>query len=228
MRYAASRNRLMQLSDFGMLHISLFKEAKQVIERLRQSGMSKDGILEYGIGKFAHYGNLEHSHNLATFNTQDGTAKNLRSIGIDDGLHETTRLVYLQGPRHIVHRHFGYFDIVALCACLCLTHTYATKLWVDENSIRNQASSNSSVSIFQKIGTNDTEIVVGDMGKGRASFDIAQSIDAWNIGFKFIVDLDKAMFVGHNAGYGEVEPIGIRGAACCYQQMRTSKGTLFC
>src|SRR5690348_12209443 len=98
--------------------------------------MGKDGITKSCIRQLSHHRNLQHSHNLSPFETQDHTSQNLLGISIHNGFHETSGFVHLQRTSNVIHRHLSNTDIAPLSFCLCLTQSNTSKLWIDEDGIR--------------------------------------------------------------------------------------------
>src|SRR5215216_163687 len=63
---------------------------------------------------------------------------------------------------------------------------------------------------LQQVGSDDAEVVVGDVREGRAPLYISQGVDAGCAGLQALVRLDRAAFVCLYAGRIEVERLGVR------------------
>src|SRR5260370_13331699 len=84
------------------------------------------------------------------------------------------------------------------------------------------------VAVLEQVGANDTKIIVGDMCKGRAAFDVSQRINARHVGLQTIVDLDIATLIGLHPGCCKIEPIRVGYPASCNEQMRSCQGLFSC
>src|SRR6266702_4880784 len=73
---------------------SLIDGREQIIQRLGQRRMSKDGIAQDGIRDLAYHRHFQDGHDLTAFDAQDSSTENLFRIGIHYRFHETSRLVH--------------------------------------------------------------------------------------------------------------------------------------
>src|SRR5438067_13036069 len=149
-------------------------------------------------------------------------------MSIHDSFHETTRLVHFQRAGHVIHRHFGYLDVTAFRAGLRLAQAYPSQLRVDEDRIGYQAIMNACIPVFEEIGANNAEIVVGDMGESGATLYIPERVDTRNIGFQLLIGLNKAFFIYLYSCRSKIEPIGVGSAPCCHEQVRSAESTVTC
>src|ERR687886_1973699 len=147
----------------------LFDGSEQVVEGFRQRRMGEDGILEDRVGHLAHHGYLDHGGYLATLYPENRAAKDLVAVGVHDGLHHTPRLVHLQRPGHVAHRHLGHVDVAALLASLLLAQASATELRVYKDRVGHGAIGDRGVAAVEQVGADDAEVVVRDVGKGRTA-----------------------------------------------------------
>ena len=51
-----------------------------------------------------------------------------------------------------------------------------------------------------QVGAQDAEVVVGDVGEGRAAVDVAEGVDSGDVGLQALVDRDVAALVQLDAG----------------------------
>ncbi len=75
-----------------LIHLFL-EHAEQVVQRFGQRGAGEDRSLEHRIRKVAHHGDLQHSHDLATLDAQDGAAQDLAALGIHEHFHHAVWLI---------------------------------------------------------------------------------------------------------------------------------------
>ena len=188
--------------------------------------MGKDGIADDWVGHVAHHGHLQDGHDLTALYAQDSGPQDLVRVGVHDDLHKASRLVRLQRTSHPGHGHLGYADVPLLSAGLPFAQSHPAQLRIDKDRVRHQPILQGRISRFEKIGADDTKIVVGDMGERRAAFHVAQGIDAWHVGLQVIVDGDQAPLVHLDPSSLGVEPVGIGHAADGRQQVGTVKRPL--
>src|SRR5690348_5072930 len=81
------------------------------------------------------------------------------------------------------------------------------------------------VAVLEQVGADDTKIIVGDMCKGRATFDVSQRINARYVGLQALVDPDIATFIGLHHGCCKIESIRVGYPASCNEQMRSCQST---
>ena len=62
----------------------------------------------------------------------------------------------------------------------------APELRVDKQGVGHHAALDGGVAIFDKVGAQDAEIVVGNVREGRAALDVAKREDAFHIGFQLL------------------------------------------
>src|SRR6266540_6805939 len=80
------------------------------VERFGECGMGEDAIAERSVRELAQHGDLEHGHDFAAFEAQDGAAQDLAGLGVEDGLHEAAHLGHLAGAGRVLHVHAGDLD----------------------------------------------------------------------------------------------------------------------
>ena len=90
-----------------------FHAHEQCVQSLRKGRVREHAVFQRGVGKLAHHGDLQHRHDLAAFDGQDGGAKNLPRLGIDDGLDEPSRFGRFHCASHPGHRDFCDADRAA-------------------------------------------------------------------------------------------------------------------
>ena len=80
---------------------------------------------------------------------------------------------------------------------------------------------------FEKVGAQDAKIVIGNMGEGGATLDVADAVDAGNVGFQAGVDAKKTLVIGLDPGCGEIEVVGVGRATDGDEQMCSLDGLRF-
>src|SRR5262249_55958190 len=153
----------------------------------------EDSVFQNGVRQLAHHRDLDHRHNLAALDAQNGATQNLLRVSVYDCFHKAPALAHLQRPRHIAHRHLGHANVQAPGPRLRFTQTYAPELRVYEDGVRHEAIINRRVSAFDQIGSYDTVIVVRDVSELRAALHIAERVYSGRGGFQSIVRFDKAV-----------------------------------
>ena len=181
--------------------------------------MGEDAVFESGVGEFAQHGDLNLGHDFAAFDAQDGGAKDLFAVRVNDGFHEAAGFIEFECAGDIVHGHFCDADFSSCGAGFSFAHTHAAKLWVDEEGIWEETTCDRSASLFDDVGSNDAEVVVGNVRESGTAFDVAESEDAGDICFETIIDLNVAVLVSRDSGGGRVEPIGVGNAARSDEKM---------
>src|SRR6266498_2254748 len=144
---------------------------KKIIERLGQRRVRKDGLLQGRIGQLSHHRNLKHGHQLAAFNAQDSAAQYLFRFSLYHRLHEASSPGFRFGDSN------------------------PTELRIREDRIRNQAAVRGGIAALEQIRTNDSKVVVRDVGEGRPTFNVAKSINPGYVGLEPFINLHKALLV---------------------------------
>src|SRR5450755_623007 len=189
--------------------------------------MGKHGLLQRRVWKLAEHGDLQHGHDLAAFDAQNRGPQDLLRVDVDDNLHQATRLVDLQGAGDVIHRHLGDFDVFILLARLRFCEAHTPKLRIDEDGIGDETVLDTGVTVFDQVGAQNAEVVVGDVGERGWPLDIVERVDARDIGLQAVVGQNVAAFVYLDSGCGKVELFGIGRASRSDQEMRTGNDALF-
>ncbi len=77
---------------------------------------------------------------------------------------------------------------------------------------------------LEKVVAQDAKIVIGNVGEGGATLDVADAVDAGNVGFQAGVDAQETPVVGRDSSGGEIEVVGVRGATDSDEQMCSLDG----
>src|SRR5215210_7085077 len=101
--------------------------------------MGEDAVAERGVWQVAHHGYLDHRHDLAPFDPEDGAAQDLTGLAVDHGLHHSPALVHLQRPWHVAHRDAGNPDVTTLLTGLRLAQAHPPELRVYKDRVGHQA-----------------------------------------------------------------------------------------
>src|SRR6266542_3760279 len=168
---------------------------KKIIERLGQRRVRKDGLLQGRVGPLSHHRNLKQGHQLAAFNAQDSAAQYLFRFGLYHRLHEPTSLAHLDGSSNFTHRQLGYANFQASIPGFRFGDSNPTELRIREDRIWNQAAVRGRIAALEQIRTNDSKVVVRDVGEGRPTFNVAKSINPGYVGLEPFIDLHKALLV---------------------------------
>jgi len=193
---------------------------EEVVEGLGEGGVCEDGVAQRGVGELAHHGDLELGHDFAAFETEDGGAEDLVGVGVDNGFHEAAGFVDFERAGDVVHGHFGDADRAILRACFCFGKADAAELWVDEDGVGNEAIGGGGAPVFKQVSAEDAEIVVGNVGEGRASLDVTEGKDVFRGGFELFVYADKAAGVGGNCGGGKIQRVRVGNASGSDKEVR--------
>ena len=110
---------------------------EKIVERFGEGWVGKGGFAQNGVREFAHHGQLQHGHDFAAFDAEDGGAEDLFGAGIDDDLEKTARFVDFEGSGDVAHRHPGDLKRAAAGAGFLLRETDAAKLGVDIHGVGN-------------------------------------------------------------------------------------------
>jgi hypothetical protein len=119
----------------------------------------------------------------------------LFAIGIDDGLHEAARLSDFYGADHGTHGQFCHTDVAPLSSGLAFAHANMPKLWIDEDSVGNQAILDTGVAMLKQVSAQNAEVIESAVGECRSTFHITQRIDARDVRFQLSIDPDVAALV---------------------------------
>ncbi len=157
--------------------------------------MGIGGIAKRSVGQLAHHRGFQYRHDFAALDAEHSSAENLMIVGVHNGFHESARFVDLQGARNRRHRQFCHTNVAALLARLSLGDADAAELRIDEDRIRNEAPLRRCILMFNQIRTNNSEVVVGNMGKRRATFDVAQSVNFGSGGLQVVVYFYESLLV---------------------------------
>ena len=174
----------------GRVYFSIDHE--QRVQPFREGRVGEDAVFERGVGKLAHHGDLQHRHDLAAFDGQNGGPKDLPGVGIDDGLDKAAWFGRFHGTRHPAHRDLGDADRAALCPCLLLGQADPAELRVDVHGVGNQSVLRRRLPAAQQIVADDAIVVVRDVRERRTAVDVAQSVDTGDVRLQPIVYRDEA------------------------------------
>ena len=176
--------------------------------------MCERGVAQRGVGELAHHGDLKLGHHFAAFEAQDGGAEELVGVGVHDGFHEAAGFVHFKRSMgDVIHGHAGDADGAILRAGLRFGEADAAKLRVDEDGVGHKSIGSGGAAVFQQVGAQDAEIVVGNVREGRAPLDVAERKDVFRGGFELFVNVDEAASIGRNRGGGKVQRVGVGDAA---------------
>jgi hypothetical protein len=140
--------------------------------------------------------------------------------GVDYGFHEAARFVGFESAGDVGHGHFGHADFFVLGAGFGFCEADAAEFGIGKKHVGDEAAVDGGVSIFEDVGAQDAEIVVGNVGEGRAAFDVSESEDARRGGFQFPIYFNVATVIDRDAGGGNVQRIGVGSAAGGDEQVR--------
>jgi len=174
--------------------------SEKIVERFGQGGVGKGGFAQHGVGEFAHHRQLQHGHDFAALDAEDGGAEDLIGTGVDDGFHKAAGFVDFESARHVVHGHLGDENLFVLRTCFGFGEADAAQLRIDENGVRNKAAFGGGASLFNEIRAEDAEVVVGDVRKRGAARDIAQGENAIEVDVRILaatnVNVHQAIAAG--------------------------------
>src|SRR5271165_6987909 len=200
---------------------------EDVVEGLGEGGVREDSVAQGRVFEAALHGDLYDGGDLAALDAEDGCAQDQLGVGVDDDLHEAACFVGFDGASDIGHRHFGHANSKTLVAGFGFGEADAAELRVDEDGAGQDAVADAAAFAVEEICRRYAVVVVRNVGEGGTALDVAESVDAGDIRFEIVVDLDEAVLVGCDSGGGEVERFGVRRASGGDKQMGAGDGAGF-
>src|SRR5438128_12614478 len=132
---------------------------------------------------------------LPTSQSAYGCAQDLVRCAIHGGLHETAGHAHLQGPCDRSHRQLRDANVPLLRASFRFGQANPAQLWIDKDRIGHLTIGSRGVLLFEEIGADDTEIIIGNMRERRSALDVAECVDTIGRSFEAVVYLDEAASV---------------------------------
>src|SRR4051812_41372667 len=113
--------------------------------------MRKDRFAQRRELDLPHHRDLDHRHELSSFDSQNRATQDLLSGRVDYYFHHASRLADLNRARNVRHRHLRDFDVSTGGARLALAYAHAPQLWVDKDRIGHRAIGGGGLTAFDEV-----------------------------------------------------------------------------